>query len=342
VAAGAAVGLFLSIYLHELGHAVVAARFGLETRRITLFVLGGLAEMAAEPKSARAEFWIAVAGPLVSLALGAALLSAVAFGFADAEARAQLVSAPGVFLASLGPLASLALWLGNVNLVLGLFNLIPAFPLDGGRLFRAAVWALTGDGLQATRWASAAGRWLGWSLTLAGAAMLLGIHVPLFGRGLGGLWLGLIGWFVLRAAGSSIQHAELQACLGNASVGQLMQRHFGSVESCVSVRALVEGVAVARNQTTVPVLANDGVLLGLVTPGGVALVPRGSWEETPAGDVMTPLKALPVAYEDDVGMEALQALMERGAKVLPVVDGQGRCVGLFDREQAQRWRGADR
>ncbi len=339
VAAAAAAGLFLSIYAHELGHAMVASRFGLQTRRITLFVLGGLAQMAAEPKSARAEFWIAVAGPVVSLALGAALLFLVAFGGADAQARAAFSTSPEAFIAGLSPAAALCLWLGNVNVVLALFNLIPAFPLDGGRVFRSAVWAISGDDVRATRWASVTGRGLGWALIFLGVAMLLGIYVPLFGRGLGGLWLAFIGWFVLRAAASSVQHAALQRRLGAVPVRTLMQRTFASAERTTSVRELVEELALPRNQTSVPVLTCDGVLLGLVTPSSIARLTTAEQVRHRADDVMTPVSELAVAHQDDNSVEALQALAERGLNVLPVLDGQGRCVGLFNRDQIDRWHG---
>lgn len=342
VAAAAAAGLFLSIYAHELGHAIVASRFELKTRRITLFVLGGLAQMAAEPKSARAEFMIALAGPAVSLVIGAVLLVLVAFAGADAQARAAFAASPEAFISALSPLAALGLWLGNVNVVLAVFNLIPAFPLDGGRVLRAAIWALSGDGLRATRWASTAGRWLGWGLIAAGIAMLLGIYVPLFGRGLGGLWLALIGWFVLRAAAGSVQQALLKHRLGEVPVRSLMQREFGSAARTTAVRELVESVALPHNQTSVPVLTAEGVLLGLVTPSNVARLSRAERAGRSAGEVMTPVSELAVAYEGDAGVDALQALLERGDQVLPVVDARGRCVGLLNQDQIDRWQGGRR
>ncbi len=327
----AAAGLFASIYLHELGHALVAARFGLRTERITLFVLGGMAQMASEPKSAKSEFWIAVAGPAVSFLLGTVLLTLAFFGAADAAGRDAMVGEPEQFLRSLNPLASLAIWLGNVNIVLGLFNLIPAFPLDGGRVLRAAVWTATGDSLKSTRWASAGGRWLGWTLIMAGTAMFLGIHVPLFGSGIGGLWLALIGWFVVRAASASVEQALLSRRLDGVSVSALMQRHFGSARWWMSIREVVDEVATPRNQVHVPVAGPGGEMIGLITPDCLKGTAKEDWQRTPVTSLMTPLDKLVVAYASDLSMEALQAVAHGESDVLPVLDRDGRCVGLFNR-----------
>ncbi|MEM8767790.1 MAG: site-2 protease family protein [Pseudomonadota bacterium] len=339
VAVLAALGLFVSIYLHELGHALVAARFGLKTRRITLFILGGMAEMADEPRSAREEFWIAVAGPAVSVLLGGLLLAGVALG--DAAGGPELTQEPEAFLADLGPLASLALWLGNLNVILALFNLIPAFPLDGGRVLRSAIWAYTGDGLRSTRWASASGRWFGLTLIATGILMLLGVYVPLFGQGLGGLWLALIGWFVTRSAAGSVKHAELKNQLADRPVAALMQSNFAHASPWTTLAVLVDDIARPRNQRSVPVLADDGRLLGLVTPNQVKETPAERWAFITAGDVMQPVTELVVASETDRAMDALLALLERGSEVLAVLDRDGRCVGLLSADQANRWLSAE-
>ncbi len=195
----AAAGLFAAIYLHELGHALVARRYGIKTIRITLFVLGGMAQMAEEPKSWRAELWIALAGPAVSFVLGVALLGLALLAL---PAEPDWTSAEA-FFAALSPTAALMLWLGNVNLMLAIFNCIPAFPLDGGRVLRAALWAMTRSLTTATRWSARGGKLFGYVFIGYGLIGFVGITLPFVGSSTQGLWLAMIGWFLTQAAGAS-------------------------------------------------------------------------------------------------------------------------------------------
>jgi Zn-dependent protease len=190
LAIAAALLFFASILVHELSHAIVARLFGIPVQRITLFVFGGMAHMEREPSSPRAELAIAAAGPIASLTIGAAatLLASGSMG---------KVEDPTSALRSLGPGTTLLLWLGPINLVLGLFNLIPGFPLDGGRMLRAALWAITKNLRTATRWATRVGIAVAWVI------IAIGITVLLSGGVLEGLWLGLIGWFLSSAARAS-------------------------------------------------------------------------------------------------------------------------------------------
>jgi Zn-dependent protease len=191
--------LVASVAVHELSHALVGRAGGIPVWRVTLFVFGGMAHLESEPRSWRVELWTALAGPAASLAIGACFIAlGTSLGTSDAEN-----AAPGHLLAALGPTATLLLWLGQVNVVLALFNLLPGFPLDGGRVLRALIWRSSGDVLGATRFAARSGRALSWVLVCAGVAMVFGLRLPLLGGGLaGGVWIVLMGWFLDRAAAS--------------------------------------------------------------------------------------------------------------------------------------------
>lgn len=198
VALAASVLFFVSLVLHELAHSIVATRHGIHVRSITLFLFGGVSDIEQEPPFAGVEFRMAIAGPLTSILLGVLflVLALVATAISLVDAGATWTG-----LAQLGPLTTLLAWLGPLNIGIGLFNLIPAFPLDGGRVLRSILWGVGGDLWQATRRVSILGQLFGWMFVLAGIAMTFGVHVPLFGTGIaGGLWLAFIGWFLHGAA----------------------------------------------------------------------------------------------------------------------------------------------
>jgi Zn-dependent protease len=189
--------LIVSVAVHELSHALVGRAGGIPVWRMTLFVFGGMAHLEAEPRSWRVELWTALAGPAASLVIGACfLVLGTALGASEAG-NAE----PGHALAALGPTATLALWLGQINIVLALFNMLPGFPLDGGRVLRALIWRSSGDMLGATRFAARSGQAFSWLLIGAGLAMIFGLRVPLLGGGAaGGTWFALMGWFLNTAA----------------------------------------------------------------------------------------------------------------------------------------------
>jgi Zn-dependent protease len=195
----AAVLFFASVLLHELSHALVGRRYGITVRRIVLFVFGGMAQIEHEPGRWGAELAMAIVGPITSLVIGIACLLSVGDtgAFDAAPSPAELPAA----LAALGPLPTLLVWLGQLNLVLAIFNLVPAFPLDGGRVLHALLWRFSGDLHRATRTAAAIGQGFGWLLMAAGGAMIFGIRVPFFGVGpASGIWIAFIGWFLNTAA----------------------------------------------------------------------------------------------------------------------------------------------
>jgi Zn-dependent protease/predicted transcriptional regulator len=333
--AGVAAVLFLvSVLVHEMSHALVGRTQGVEIRRITLFIFGGMAQMEGEPRAWRAELWMALVGPLTSIVLGAAC---IALGYLIAGPP-HLAGADQTrqFLASLSPFSTLLFWLGPVNVILGIFNLVPGFPLDGGRVLRAILWGMTGSLRRATRLASNAGQAFAWILIVAGLGMVLGLRVPVFGTGLvGGLWLALIGWFLRNAATMSYRQLLVTETLGEVPVSKLMQQGVKTIEPRASVRALVEEYLMQSDQRAYPVV-EGGRLLGLVCLRDVRKVPRDEWERTRVEGIMTPASRLAVVSPDDDAVKAMTALSQRHINQLPVVD-HDRVRGVIRREDIRKW-----
>ncbi|HZR68871.1 MAG TPA: site-2 protease family protein [Burkholderiales bacterium] len=204
----ASVLLVASVAVHELAHAWVGRAGGIPVWRVTLFVFGGMAHLEAEPRSWRVELWTALAGPAASLALGASFVGlGVALG-----AHETVDAQPGHLLAAIGPTATLLLWLGQINVVLAAFNMLPGFPLDGGRVLRALIWRSSGNMLAATRFAARSGQALSWLLIGVGLAMVFGLRLPLLGGGpAAGTWLALMGWFLNAAALAGYRDVTLRA-----------------------------------------------------------------------------------------------------------------------------------
>ncbi|HEX3597393.1 MAG TPA: site-2 protease family protein, partial [Polyangiaceae bacterium] len=199
VALGAAVLFFTSVLLHELSHALVAKSQGIPVRGITLFMLGGVAQIERDPSTPGREFAMAVVGPLMSLLIG--VLCTAIGGASLSMGAASFAEHPTEALQQVGPLGTLLIWLGPLNLVLGVFNLIPGFPLDGGRVLRSILWAITGDKLRATTWAALVGRAFGWVLVATGVLMAFGTVLPVVGGGfVQGVWFVLLGWYLGSAA----------------------------------------------------------------------------------------------------------------------------------------------
>ncbi len=324
---------FASVLVHELSHALTGRAHGIPVKRITLFVFGGMAQLEREPHEWRAELWMAIVGPLTSLVLGIAFLVGAESLMGDVQVDP---TQPAALLAQLGTAPTLLLWLGQVNIVLALFNLVPAFPLDGGRVLRAALWGATGDLLKATRWASSLGQAFAWLLIAAGLAMILGLRVPLFGTGLvGGLWLAFIGWLLNSATLMGYRQLVLQEAFQDLAVGDLMQKDFVAVSPDLSVAALVEEHLMRSSQRTFPVM--DGQrLAGLVSFEDVRKLDRGEWPHTSVRDVMTPIGKLATVAPQDDAFEVLRTLGSREINQLPVVEGR-TLRGLLRREDLLKW-----
>jgi Zn-dependent protease len=327
VALGAAILFFASIAAHELAHAVIGRRHGVPIDRITLFVFGGMAHMRAAPPTPKAELLMAIAGPALSLVIG---VLSLALGVALARDEDAVLASE--MFADAGPVATLLLWLGPINIVLALFNILPGFPLDGGRVARAIGWWATGDIKRATRWASGAGAVLGWILIGFGVLMVLGARIPLLGRGpFAGFWAMLIGWFLYGAARASYQQLLVRDALAEVPVQQVMRVDVIAVPPALRVDVLVNDFIMRYDQRSFPVVA-DGRLVGLVSFVDVRNVPRERWTTSTVGEVMTPMERLEVVRPEAPAYEALERLGRMGVSQIPVVDGHGELRGLVRRE----------
>lgn len=324
---------FGCILLHELAHSLVAGRNGLRVRSITLFLFGGVSNIEHEPPSARAEFFIAVVGPITSILLGlgflAVTLLTTTVSFADAGAA-------GAGYARLGPLETLLAWLGPINLVIGVFNLVPAFPLDGGRVLRSILWGLSGDSRKSTRRVSAIGQLFGWMFIVTGIAMTFGVHVVFFGTGFAsGLWLAFIGWFLHSAASQSYRRIAIDDAFAGHTVEEIMRRGGPTVSPEMSLETLVHDYLVRSDERVLPVV-RDGQLVGLVSVTEVRGIAPAEWRGTPVGKVMRSDVSLAVAAPDEPLKEAFDQLARQNIEQLPVLD-HGQLVGMLQGRDVARW-----
>ena len=332
MAAVAAVLFLLSILAHELSHALVGRATGVPVAGITLFMFGGVARMRGEPPSPKAELLMTVVGPLTSLAIG---VLATVWGAAMAGPVVLDPQDPLRAFQDANPVATVLLWLGPINIIIALFNLVPGFPLDGGRILRAALWAATGDLTKATRWAAMVGQAFALLLVVAGISMIFGVSVPFFGRGLvSGLWIAFIGWFLHGAAAASYSQLLVRDLLDGVPVSRLMQHRPATVDPGLPVAALVDGYLMATDQRAFPVIDEGGVV-GIVTLDDVRRLPRDEWASKKVRDIMVPAPALVTVGPGDDAALALDRLTLRDVEQLPVVV-EGRLVGLLRRRDILR------
>jgi len=240
-------------------------------------------------------------------------------------------------LAPLSPLAIILLWLGQINILLGLFNLIPGFPLDGGRVLRSILWAATHNLRTATRWASWVGQAIGWLMIITGLAMVFGARIPFFGTGLlGGLWLAFIGWFLTMAAIQSYRQVVIHDILEGVPVARLMRTTVPTVPATISIGDLVHEYVMRTDERAFPVLQDGGQLIGLVCLDDVRKVPRRDWDTTRVRDIMTPMRQVAVVAPDEDAGEAFAVLTGRDVNQVPVVQ-DGHLVGMLRRRDVLRW-----
>lgn len=306
------VAFFACVVLHELGHALVGRSRGMEIRGITLFLFGGVAELGSEPPSAGSEFLMAIGGPVVSLVLGIGFLVATWIG------------------QTLGwPLQLLLVTdlLGTVNLGLLLFNLVPAFPLDGGRVLRSFLWWATGNLRRATHWSSTLGRAFGWLLIAVGVFSLIS---PLFEAeravNWGGLWFVLIGYFVLQAARGSYQQVLLREALRGEPVRRFMRVEPITVPPTLDLERWVDEYVYRYHRRSFPV-AENGRVEGMISTEDLQDVPRDEWDRHTVAEVMeTELDGLRISPVTDA-MEALERMQRTGSSRLLVLEGE-QLVGI--------------
>lgn len=324
---------FASVLAHELAHSLVARAQGIPVRNITLFLFGGVSNIQREPPSPRAEFLITIVGPITSILLG--VLFILSAGLAAGPLGAAMADPAQVF-ANLNPLSTLLFWLGSINIILGIFNMIPGFPLDGGRVLRSILWAITDNLRHATRWASWVGQGIAWLMIIAGIAMIFGVEIPFFGTGfINGLWLAFIGWFLNSASIQSYQQVILQDALDDVPVGRIMRPNPPTVPPDISVSSLVHDHVMGTDDHAFPVEEN-GRLLGLVTLDDVRGVSRDRWDITLVREIMTPLEELVTITSDECADEALNKLRQRDVRQLPVLQN-GQLTGLLRRRDIVRW-----
>lgn len=337
VALGAAVLFFLSVLAHELAHSLVARAYGLPVRDITLHMFGGVSSIEREPERPGAELLIAIVGPITSVVLGIAMIIATAIVTGVAFEQGGEVAEPAQLAVQMGPLATLLAWLGPVNVMVGLFNLIPGFPLDGGRILRSILWKATGDVGKATRAAAAVGQIVGWAFVALGFSMALGLSLPFFGRGLiGGIWLALIGLFLRNAAVQYYAAEDAKELLDGVRVQELMRVRGPWVGSDVTLRALVDHWFARSQDEGFPVF-DEGRFVGFVTADDVrAAVRRPDAEELLVRDVMTDVSKLPVVAPDTPVFEAMRRFASSDRRVLPVLVNQ-TLMGVLDARDVARY-----
>jgi Zn-dependent protease/CBS domain-containing protein len=302
--------LFLSVLVHELTHSYIAKREGIEVKEITLFIFGGVSQLTKEPEDPKKELKIAIGGPLSSLVL------ALIFWIVSK------VTSPAPHLILITGLLG---YLAAINLSLGIFNLIPGFPLDGGRILRAFYWKKTGSLKKATRVASEAGKWIGVGI------ILLGLFLILTGprNFISGLWFVIIGIFLRSAAEGGLQQVVMKGALGGVKVKELMSRDVISVPPSLRIHQLVEDFYLAHKHITYPVTEGERII-GLITLKQVKEIPRDQWMEKTVREVMMPIQGEIMLDPDGEAVDALQKMIRTKEGRLPVVK-DGKAVGMITR-----------
>jgi len=304
---------FSSVVAHELAHSLVGRANGIPVKSITLFIFGGIAHMAGEATSPSAELKMAVAGPACSLAIAG--LSALIWFFTR-----------GI----IEPVAAMFQWLALVNIILAAFNLIPGFPLDGGRVFRSILWRFTGNYVPSTRIASWVGRGIGYLLILSGILVIFLLH-----DWFGGVWMAFIGWFLENAASTSYHQAQWRDALHSFTASQAMTSDCPVVPANITINQLVHGYIFTSGRDYF-LVTDEGRLMGILTLQNVKATPQQNWAETQVKEIMTPVDKLKVAYPDQDALSMLEQMDEDDIDQMPVVS-EGRVIGIITRDNLIRF-----
>ena len=300
---------FGSLLAHELMHSITAQRSGIAIHSITLFVFGGVSQMAEEPKKPTDELRIALAGPLTSLLLG------VIFGLVwiGLHNTSEIIE-------------SISFWLGWINISLAVFNLIPGFPLDGGRVLRSILWWRSGNIRSATKTASRIGRGVGYLFIFGGLWLTFG------GDWFNGLWLAFIGWFLENAAAGSYRQMALQDILKGHTVGEIMTQDCTAVPPDLPIDRLAQEHILTSGRRCFPVVEN-GKLIGLVSIHNIKALPQNLWHARMVRDAMTPFEKMEFVHAGDDLSSVMRMLTEGDVNQLPVVDNDGNIIGMIARDR---------
>jgi len=304
----ASILFFSSVLAHELAHSLVARREGIPIDSITLFILGGVAHITEEPRRPGIEFRMAIAGPLCSAVLG--VISLLAFWATTGTSE---------------PVAGTALFLGIANIALAVFNLIPGFPLDGGRVLRSIIWWRSKNLRSATKTASIIGRAVGFGL------IFIGIATVLASQRWDGVWYALVGWFLENAAATSYRQLAIRDVLAGHKVSELMYIDCPTTPPSITIEQLVQHYILNTGRRCFPVV-HDSTVLGIVTMHDIKLIPRNRWATTTVGEVMTPLEKLKSVRPDDDLSYAMRIMTAGDINQLPVVEG-GKVIGMVARDR---------
>jgi Zn-dependent protease/predicted transcriptional regulator len=304
---------FVSLLLHELAHSLVAQSRNLPVRAITLFALGGVSQIEKHPADARTEFWMAIVGPITSCAIGCVCLGAALLcGWTPGTSGAT-------------PVVAMLVWLGYINFGLGIFNMIPGYPLDGGRVLRAALWWKTGNAERSTRLAARIGQGIGFAFIALGVMEVFG------GAGLNGLWIAFIGWFLIQAAAESYREGEAVPFLTGRHVADLMSSDCPTVDGHLDVQHFVDE-EMLRSGKRCFFVEENGAFAGLITPNEIKHVERNLWPSTMLSSVMLPATRLRTVTPETSLKDALEVMATNDLNQLPVL-ANGHLRGTVSRSQ---------
>jgi Zn-dependent protease len=295
---------FISILLHEFGHSIIAIKYKIKVKRITLFLFGGVAEISKEPSKSSVDFWIAVAGPITSI-----ILAAIFYLSAKVFVQNQYLAASFQYLAF-------------INFILVIFNLIPGFPLDGGRILRAIVWAITKNYKQATIIAANAGRFFGLLFIMLGVFQIFQNNV------FNGLWMIFIGWFLEIAAISQIKRQALNGLLLGHQVHEALSNDYGIVYPDSTVQEIIDNHFIGANRRNL-LVKDDNIMVGFLTPGRINSIAIKDRQNKTVKDVMIPLQDINKINPTEPLLDALRSINENDVSVVPVIEN-GNCIGILN------------
>ncbi len=303
---------FASVLAHELAHSLVGRANDIPIKSITLFIFGGVAQMTKEAAKASAELKMAAAGPACSLAIGGLfyLLSLLTQN-------------------TIGPVAAMTFYLAQINVILAAFNLIPGFPLDGGRVFRSLVWRFSGNYRRSTRIATRLGQGVAYAFILGGILMIF-----LLQEWVNGMWLVFIGWFLQSAASASYRQAQWQEALKGVIVSQVMTPHYMTVPPNITLTQLVQGYVLPTGQRFF-LVADESGFKGILTLRNIKSVSQSNWDTTPVEKIMVPADQLKVARLEQDALSVVEQMNENDINQMPVVH-EGRVIGLITRDNLMR------